>query len=830
MPSLSSMFQDLRFALRGICRAPGFAFVILTTLALGIGLNTAIFTVVDNVLLRPLGYRDADRIVAIQTHFDNEGRSIPRLGGDDYNDLARDVHGLEATAHYASYPAGIRVHGASSYVPIASVSPQFTQVLGVAPVAGRLFRPMDRSGTDVLLSAAFARDQFGSAGAALGQPLTFGGALYTVVGVLPAGFSFPDKTAVWIEAPAEPTISNRTAYNERVIARRRADVSLAQLSAELTVFSTRLQHSFAEDRHKSLEAVPLQDQIVGGIRPTLRLLMASVLVLLLIVSANLMHLQLVRSTRQQRALSIRTALGASRGALTTRALTEVFLLGLAGSVLALAVALPALHLLTRLAPADIPRLNEVHLNVHVLLFSALVSFAVMLMATLLPLWRSWHVDPAVALREDSARGTESRGSLRLRHALIVGEIALTLTLSVAAILLTRQLLAQSRQDLGFKTDHLLILDTHAILASPEAIPPPDPPHASPAVVAAHTARRQALLEGRLARLDATLAAVASIPGVSSAAAVYGAPMVDAGSDVDYAIKGRQILAPGVTNLPHADLREVTPTFFSTLGVPLLRGRGLQASDRLGSPKVMLINDVLARTMFPHQDPLGQQIVCGFDDSPSDFETVVGVVGDIRSDAPGSPAQPTLYLPTAQHADSADDMQVLVRTPLSPAVMTETLRESLHRSHPELALKITTMREEVAAVQRPEDFRTTLFGLFAAVSLLLAALGVYGVTAYTVAQRRFEFGLRVALGATREQVLTLVLGNALAVAGVGVVLGVILSLSLVRLVAGVVGPLPAFDAVAYAMAAGVVLGLTLVAAWMPARLAAGAEPMQILRYD
>ncbi len=822
--------SGLRQGLRSLRRAPGFTLVMLLTLALGIGLNAAIFTVVDNVLLRPLGYHNADRIVAIQTRFNDENRSIPRLGGDDYNDLARDVHGLDATAHYASYPAGISVRGVSSYAPIATVSPQFMEVMGVAPAAGRLFRPSDRTGTEVLLGAAFARDTFGSATAALGQPLTFGGTVYTVAGVLPAGFRFPEKTTVWIEAPAEPTISNRTAYNDRVVARRRADVSLPQLLAELATFSTRLQRSFPEDRGKSLEAVPLQEQIVGGIRPTLHLLMASVVVLLLIVSANLTHLQLVRSTRQRRALTICTALGASRRALAIRALTETALLALAGSVLALAVAIAALHLLTRFAPPDIPRLNEIHLNLDVLCFSTLVSLAVMVLATLLPLWRSWHVDPAAALRENHARGTESLGSLRLRNALIVAEIALTLTLSVAAVLLTRQLIAQSRQDLGFEPDHLLILDTHAILPRSEYIPPPTSPGASAAKVAAHTAGLHALMEARLARLDATLATVASGHGVSAAAAVYGAPMTDSGSSVDYAIKERQVFTPGVTNLPHADLREVTPTFFTTLGVPLLRGRGFTEDDRLSSPKVLLINHALARTMFPRQDPIGQQIVTGFDDGPSDWETVVGVVGDIRSDSPALPAQPTLYLPAAQHADWADDMQIVVRTPLAPAAMTETLRQALHRTHPEIAVEITTMREDVGAVQRPEDFRTTLFGLFAAASLLLAALGVYGVTAYTITQRRFEFGLRVALGATRGQVLGLVLGNALAVAGVGLALGTVLSLALVRFVAGVVGPLPAFDPLAYLLASLAVLGIALLATALPARRASSVEPMAVLRNE
>lgn len=816
-------------ALRSLARAPGFSIAVVLTLALGIGLNTAIFTVIDNVLLRPLGYHDADRIMAVETHFNDQGRSIPRVGGDDYSDLARDVRGLDATAHYASFAAGISLQGASSYVPLAAVSPQFMQVMGVEPLAGRLFHATDRAGADALLGAAFAREHFGSAAAALGQTVTFEGTIYTVAGVLPAGFSFPGKTAVWMEVPAAPITANRTAYNDRVVARRRAGVSAAQLSAELATFSKRLQRSFPEDRDKSIQAVSLQEQIVGQIRPTLDLLMASVAVLLLIVGANLTHLQLIRGTQQRRALSIRTALGAPRRALAARALTETALLAVAGSVLALALASPALRLLTRLAPPDTPRLNEVHLNSHVLLFSTLISLVVMVGATLLPLWRSWHIDPAVTLGEDGARGTESRGTLRLRNALIVAETALTLVLSVATVLLTRQLIAQSRQDLGFAPDHLLVLDTHAILSTPERIAP-DPPNSSPAIITAHTARLHALMEARLARLDATLAAVRAIPGVDSAAAIYGAPMGFDGSDVSYAIRGRQILSREATSLPHADIRPITPTFFTTLGIPLLRGRAFTTDDRLDTPKVLLINHALATTIFPNQDPVGQQIVSGFDDSASDFSTIVGVVGDIRNDSPAKPPSPTLYMPNAQRPYWADDMQIVVRTPLAPEGMTEILRSSLHRSHPEVAVKITTMREDVNEVQRPEHFRTTLFSLFAAVSLLLAAIGVYGVMAYTVAQRRFEFGLRVALGATRHQVLSLVLGKALSVAGIGVAVGIVLSLGLARFVSSVVGELPEFDLVAYTLATLAVFAIAFLASVFPARRAASVEPMTVLRTE
>ncbi len=817
-------------ALRSLRQSPAFTCTVLATLALGLSLNAAIFTVVDTVLLRPLGYHDADRIVAIETRFNDEGRSIPRLGGDDYNDLARNVHSLDATAHYSAYPDGTRINGTSFYVPVAFVSPRFTEIMGVQPIAGRLLQPADQAGTDAVLSASFAREHFGSAAAAVGQSVTAEGTLYTVAGVLPDGFSFPGKTAVWFEQPAHVANPHRSAYNDYAVARRRAGVSNAELAAELATFSTHLQQSFPEDRHKSLEAVPLQNEIAGPVRPTLRLLMGSVLVLLLIVAANLTHLQLVRASRQRRALSIRTALGASRRTLAARALTETALLALGGCGLAMLLVFPALRLLVRLAPPEIPRLSEVHVNLHVLLFSTLVSLLVMVFATLLPLWRSWHVDPAAVLRSDSAHGTEPRGSVRLRNGLIVAETALTFTLSVAAILLTRQLIAQSRQDLGFEPTHLLTLDTHTVATTPERIPPGPPDNASAAELAAYRAKLLPLAQARIARLDSTLATVASIPGVRSAAAAYGAPMMDGGSNGSYAIKGRQVFGPPFEGLPYADFRPVTPGFFRTLGVPLLRGRFLTAGDGPTAPKVLVINQALARAEFPGQDPIGQQIVTGLDESSSDFQTVVGVVGDIRSDAPGKPAAPTLYMPAAQHAGWADDMQIVVRTALPPASMAETVRRTLVRAHPETAVKITTMRENLGAVERPEQFRTTLFSLFAAVSLLLAAVGIYGVTAYTVQQRRFEFGLRFALGATRPQVLGLVLAQSLQVTLLGVAAGVALSFGLVRLATSVAGRLPAFDLASYALAGAGILALALFATLLPARRAASVDPMTVLRSE
>ena len=316
---MPSIFQNLRYTLRQLRRSPGFALTVILTLGVGIGLNTAIFAVVDGVVLRPLGYGDAARIVGLQTHFPDESRSIPRLGGGDYSDLSRQVRSLESTAYYQSYSDGIQLNGSALYLPIAMVSPGFPRVMGFQPAAGRLFRAQ---GSEALVSAAFAREHFGSAQAALGRSLRYGGALWVITGVVPDGFSFPGKTAVWFEAKADPDNLARSAYNQQAVGKRRAGVSEAQLAAELAAFSRHLQLAFPEDHNKTLEAISLQAQIVGNIRPTLRLLMGSAAVILLIVLANVTHLQLVRATRELRSAAIRNALGASRAALAAHALFE----------------------------------------------------------------------------------------------------------------------------------------------------------------------------------------------------------------------------------------------------------------------------------------------------------------------------------------------------------------------------------------------------------------------------------------------------------------------------------------------------------------------------
>jgi len=799
--------QDLRYALRQLRRSPSFTVAVVLTLAVGIGLNAAIFTIVDCVLLKPLGYHDASRIYSIDTRFLDENRSIAKVGGEDYVDVASHVRSLESSAYYGAGQDGLQLNGQSFYIYMALVSPQFGSVMGVEPVAGRLFNE-DAGGSEALVADSFAEQHFGSAQAALGHPLQYDGRARTIVGVLPAGFSFPGKTVVWVEAPPHPETPARTAYNQSAITRVKPGITATQLNAEMATLSRQLQTAYPDDSRKTLEAVSLQDQIVGSVRPTLRLLMGSVLIVLLIVCANIGHLQLVRSTQMRRDASIRTALGATGTAIARRALMESLILATTGCALALVVAQPALHLLTVMAQNQIPRLADVRLNRDVLLFSLAMSLATMLITALLPAWRAVTVSPSAVLKQEQAGSSESRTSRRLRDTLIVGEVALTLTLSVASVLLARQMIDQSRRDLGFVPDNLLVMDTHT------ALPPSDANFtSSPAA---------------LATLRDLLDIVAKVPGVKSVAAIQGVPMGPGNADVGYAIRGRMEFKAG-QQLPDADIAPVTSAYFQTMGIPLLQGRLLTDHDNENSAPVLLVSRELAQKVFPGQDPIGQQIECGYD-MELKWWTIVGVVGDIRQNSPDSPFAQTMYVPVAQHSFRAADMQIVVRTGLDAATMASTLEPMLRHDYPQVAVSSTTMPEAVGESSRAQRFRTLLFGAFAAVAILLAALGMYGVTAYTVAQRRFEFALRLALGAQRSQIVTMTLAHGIAIASLGIGVGVALSLGMLRVVGTLLGKLPVFDPASYAIAILGVMAIAITATVIPSRHASKVEPMRVLRGD
>ncbi len=808
---MPTLIQPIRYAIRQLRRAPMFSLTVVLTLAVGIGANAAIFSVIDTVLLRPLGYRDADRIVAINTRFVEESRNHVRLGGDDYFDLSSQVQSLESTAYYQFSEDGLQLNGHAIYTRMAYTSPLFGQVLGVQPAAGRLFTNSADATQEVLVSTSFAQENFASIGAAIGRTVSYDGAPRSIVGVLPEGFSYPDRTQVWIGQNPRPEVRNRTAYNQRVIARMRPGVSFEALSAELAGFSRQLAATYPEDRTKAIIALPLQEQLVGKVRPMLNLIMGAVGVILLIVCANIAHLQLVRATRSQHQVALRTALGATRSDLASGAMLQAAILAIAGAAAGLTLATPLLRLILRLAPQDLPRLAEIHLNPHVFAFCFAISLLAMLVTALLPVWRSWHIDPTTALKQDSSRGLTGESSSRLRSILVVAEVAMTFLLSVAAILLVQQMSRLSRASVGFDPDRLIVIDSHAPGRTKEEI------KSNPTV--------------SVLRLNAVLDRIQQIPGVDHVSAVSGVPMGSGGhSNVMYAIHGRSTFdVSNLKKLADAYIIPITPGYFAATHVPLLRGRILTSEDTLTNRPVVVISKSLADQQFADQDPLGHEILCGFDEIGK-WETIVGVVDDVLQDSPSARPYPTFYVPLAQHPGPAADATLVVRTHGDPAAQTASIERAIREVNPAIAFTTSTMRQEMGASLRGEQFRTLLFGSFAGISILLAAIGMYGVTAYTVAQRRFEFALRFAFGAERGQVFAMVLRSASLLALAGVATGAVLVVLATRMLGSVLTGVKLLDPISWALALVLVGAISLAATLIPARRAAATDPMEALRSE
>ncbi|HEY3383348.1 MAG TPA: ABC transporter permease [Vicinamibacterales bacterium] len=803
--AVQDLVRDMGYAIRVLRKAPVFTTVAVLTLGLGIGATTAIFGVVNGVLLKPLRYRDASRIVSVGTRWTDTGRQTSRLTGGDLLDLRASRQAFEAFSTYWGGEIGVQVEGKGEFLGVQFVEPSFFGVFDVVPVQGRTF--VDADGEQrAVLGEGFAERVFGSPDRALGRVVSVEGQQYEIAGVLPRTFTAPDRTDLWLPIPMPlPRLAlNRTAFNFRAVARLASGISLRQAQAHIDALGNRLSAAFPDsNRRRAFSVTPLRDRLVSPIRPTLYILLGAVFLVLVIACVNVAGLLIARSTTRSHELALRTALGAGRWRIVRQLAAESLVLAAIGGVLGVALAYVGTAALLRVAPETLPRLGEVAVDWRVLTFAGAMSLGASLVFGLAPAWQVSRVDPQEGLRQVSSRGLVGSHSTRLRGTLIIGEIALSLVLALGAGLLVRSFLALNAVDLGYRAESVLVMYAHA-----------------PA---------KGLTEYvQTARFFETLAPqLSSLPGVRAVAAVMGLPTGTYGSSGSFWIEGRPPRAGSQTQ-PEAGFRLASPGYFATLGVPIVRGRDFGERDRYDAPFVAIVSRSLAERDFPGQDPVGHRIRCGLDSDA--WMTIVGIVGGMRQDSPGSAPGAEIYMPLEQHPYHANEVQVVVRTSVTPESLVPALREKMRVLNPAMAIKFTTLETMVSRSIDTQRFRASLAAAFAGLALLLAMAGVYGVMAYLTAQRTQEFGLRLALGAGRGKVFRTVLANAGTLAVAGVALGLVLSVATGRLMTSMLFGLTALDAPTYAGAVLLLSVVVLLGAAVPAWQASRVDPMTALRRE
>ena len=802
--------QDIVFTLRQLVKNPGFAAIAILTLALGIGATTAIFSAVYAVVLQPLPLRDPSRLLLVGEIW--EGRPQVMSVGNyvDTNAAVPDFDNGLAAVNYANY--NLADETAPERVVGARVTFNYFDVMGVRPMLGRTFSAdEDRPGNDqvVVLSHRLWTRRFGGVASAVGRPLRMNGVTYEIVGVMPEWFDLSiDSEELW--TPIAFTDAQRAMHDEHYLAvygRLKPGVSRQQAQGRLDAVAARLRHDFPKDDETvSFGMVPFVEQFVGDVRPRLLTLLAAVSLVLLIACGNVANLLLARGAVRAREIAVRTALGAGRGRIVRQLLTESVVLALAAAVAGLVLAREFLTGLMAWSPSNVPRLEQAHIDPIALGFAMAIALASSILCGLAPALRASRRDLHSGLR-DGGRGSTGGLRDRLRGTLIVAEVALSLLLLVGAGLLIRSAIALQRTDTGFEPQG--VLSARLTLPTTSFTEP------------AHIVET-------LRRIDE---AAAAVPGVASAAISSYAAMGGGGGTNGLVPEGRE---PVAANFINSTLRVITPSFFETMGVRIVRGRNFNEDDRAGGQRVMIVSARLAAVAFPGQDPIGKRISC-CEPGPGGFKTIIGVAADIRSRGPAIAPRPEFYLPIAQVPDVAWNwnrtMYVLVRTTGNPSALVQPLNAAVARIDRDLPLfDVKTMDERLARSLATSRFNTLLLTLLGAIGLALAASGIYGVIAYFVSQRTQEIGVRMALGATASSVVRLVLGQALRPVAAGAVLGVAVALGASRVLSSQLFGVSPTDPLTIAAVLATLIGVAMLASIVPARRAAAIDPTRALQSE
>jgi predicted permease len=819
---LQSVLADCRYALRQLRKNPGFTAVAVLTLALGIGVTTAIFSVVYGVLLRPLPYPEPNRIVAI-FEVTSEGRPS-RLADPNFDDFRDQSRSFQAIAKYNEDVSSVSGASQPTRTTVAGVTPGFLKVFRVQPVLGRDFTASDAkqgAGPTVLVSYGYWKQYLGSPRDLSQSHLKIDGALCSVIGVLPAGFRFPGDSDLWMPADLGGENTSRTSHNYRAVARLRDGVSVEQASRDISAIARRIHQTSSEQGNYLLKdglVIPLQDSITGKARSALLVLLGAVGFLLLVACANVANLLLAQMSVRERELAVRSALGAARGRLVRQFLTEALVLALVGGGLGVLGALAGVDGLVALAPANLPRLDNVSISLPVLAFALLLATAVAAGLGAFTAVRATSGNLRGGLMEGGRSQAGSRGSQRLGRVIVSAQIAITLVLVVGAGLFGRSLMKVLEVDPGFRVDAVVTMDV--------ALPWLDDPKARAG---------QALFFSRLiGRLE-------QIPGVRKVGAASGLPM-----DLDGALpdgnfllmtqaempKTKQELLGGLyrqkERIGNADFCVATRGFFQVLAIPLIRGRLFDERDGPDSPHVAVISQSLARSRWPGQDPIGHTIEFGNMDGDFRLLTIVGIVGDTHEYGLDAPPRPTVYVNLFQRPRST--MSLTLLSDGETGQVASAARGILTDLDPEIPARFRTLSEVYSASLGSRRFNVILIGFFAVTALLLATAGVFGVMAYSVSRRTREIGVRIALGAAAGDVLRMIVGQELRPILIGVAIGIAGALALTRTVESMLFGVTATDPLTFGGVTLLLVGAALVACYVPARRVTKVDPTVALRYE
>jgi predicted permease len=810
---LETVLQDIRYGARMLIRNPVFSLVAIITLALGIGANTGIFSVVNAVLLRTLPYPDSDRIVAIEEYHVQGGRG--QITAANFVDWRARNHTFENLAGIFTKYSNLTGAGEPERIGVAVVSANFFDVLRVQPGLGRGFAAADEQAGHpaiAILSHALWQRRFGADPSVVGKQVILDEKIYTVTGVMPAGFQYPKLIDVWVpplriapELNSQMDVTqNRISGYLSAIARLKTGVTLQQSAAEMDAITAGLRQQYPDSTGDRFDrVVTLQTHVVGDIRPALLTLLAAVAGVLLIACANVANLLLARLNARRKEIVLRAALGAKRGRLIRQVMTESILLSLVGGVFGLLLAWQGISLLVAVAPANLPRITEVNLDWRVLAFTFSISLVTGILFGLAPVVSLAGVDLHNGLKA-AGRVAGSAYNHKLGNLLVVAEVTLSIVLLVAAGLLFRSFLKLQSVQMGFDSGNVLTM------------------RVNPAGSKYQTLQQEnAFYNDAIGQLE-------SVPGVQSVGLVSVLPLSNGGDTAGYRVEGTPELPP--SQWPVANFRIASPGYLRVLDVPILQGRNIDARDTTDSENVVVVNEAFAKYNFRNESPIGKRITFGGEQQgkPIWFQ-IVGEIANIRTLDLQTEPEPDVFLSYGQ--DSYNGLSFVIKTSIEPTSLTSAIVNAIHNADPMLPVSDIKPMDKIVheSISQPR-FNTLLLAVFASVALLLAAAGIYGVMSYMVTQRTNEIGIRVALGGQMRDILKLVIGHGMILTIVGVVLGIAIALGVSRVMSGLLFGVTPTDPLTYTFIALLLSVVALLACYIPARRAARVDPMVALRYE